>query len=61
MNIKITDECVCCGACEAINPEIFSMDTKAKINYDKIKGKEEDCLDAVLICPANAIWIEDIF
>ena len=61
MHIIITDECVNCGACEAINPKIFSVDTNlAKVNSKYIKGNEQDCIDAALICPVNAIWIYDI-
>lgn len=61
MNIKISDECVCCGACEAINPNIFSVDSKARINAEMVRGYEQDCIDAALVCPVNAIWIDEIF
>ncbi len=61
MKIKISDNCVLCGVCEAISPEVFSVDTKVKINFNNIEGKEKDCVDAALICPMNAIWIDDIF
>lgn len=61
MHIKITDDCVTCGACEAINPKIFSIETtNAKVDEKFIKGNEQDCIDAALICPVNAIWIDDI-
>ncbi len=61
MLVCITDECVCCGACEAINSEIFSIDSIARVNQNMIKGYEQDCIDAALICPVNAIWIDEIF
>lgn len=61
MIISITDECVACGACEVINPDVFSVDTTARVNSAKIKGNEDDCMDAALICPVNAIWIDEIF
>lgn len=61
MYVSVTDECVCCGACEAINPNIFSIDSIARVNCDMIEGSEQDCIDAALICPVNAIWIDDIF
>lgn len=61
MKVKITDDCVGCGACEAINPEIFLIDSQARVNNSKIGGHEQDCIDAALICPANAIWIDEIF
>ncbi len=61
MHIKITDDCVTCGACEAINPIIFSIETPcAEVDEKFIKGNVQDCIDAALICPVNAIWIDDI-
>lgn len=61
MHIIITDDCVICGACEAINPRIFTIDVNhAKVLAENIKGNEQDCIDAALICPVNAIWIDDI-
>ena len=62
MHITITDDCVNCGACEVINPKIFSVDTYcAKVDNRFTKGNEQDCIDAALICPVNAIWIDDIY
>ncbi|MDO5438064.1 MAG: ferredoxin [bacterium] len=61
MIVSVTDECVCCGACEAINPEVFSVDSTARVNSDMVQGFEQDCIDAALICPVNAIRIDDIF
>lgn len=62
MQVFITDECVTCGACEAINPDIFTMGAaRAEVMPEFIEGFEKDCIDAALICPVNAIWIDDIF
>ncbi|MCD8025006.1 MAG: ferredoxin [Candidatus Gastranaerophilales bacterium] len=61
MQIIIKDDCVCCGACETINPDIFTVDKKAKVNQKTIDINKQDCIDAALVCPANAIWIDDIF
>ncbi len=61
MNIIISEDCVACGACEAINHKVFSIDATPKVNNEYIKGNEQDCIDAALICPVNAIWIDDIF
>ena len=60
MIVSIMDGCTACGACEAINPEVFHVDSTAHVNESKIKGNEQDCIDAALICPVNAIWVEDI-
>ncbi len=60
MIVSIMDGCTACGACEAISPEVFKVDTIAHVNESKIAGNEQDCIDAALICPVNAIWVEDI-
>lgn len=54
------DGCTACGACEAINPDVFRVDDIAHVNESQIAGNEQDCIDAALICPVNAIWVEDI-
>ena len=58
MYIKILDNCSGCGACEALNNEVFEVDYKAHVREDKIKANKQDCIDAALICPENAIWID---
>ncbi len=60
MNVCIMDGCVACGACEAINSDVFSVDVIAHVNDAEVPGNEQDCIDAALVCPVNAIWIEDI-
>jgi ferredoxin len=60
MNVTIMDSCTGCGACEAINSEVFSVDTIAHVNEDAVAENEQDCIDAALICPVNAIWIDDL-
>lgn len=60
MNVCIMDGCVACGACEAINSDVFSVDVIAHVNDAEVQGNEQDCIDAALVCPVNAIWIEDI-
>lgn len=60
MLVSITDDCTGCGACSAINPEVFEIrDNFATVNQDQVEGKEDDCIDAALACPVNAIQIEE--
>ncbi|MBP7211554.1 ferredoxin [bacterium] len=60
MKVSISDKCTGCGACSAINPEIFEIyDNYATVNSDFIEGKEDDCIDAALACPVNAIHIKE--
>lgn len=60
MIVTILDGCTGCGACEAINSEVFHVDRIAHVDPSKVSGNERDCLDAAMICPTNSIWIEDL-
>lgn len=60
MIVTISSNCTGCGACSAINPEIFEInDHTATANPDFIEGNEDDCIDAALACPVNAIRIDE--
>ena len=43
-----------------IQSQVSIETTYAKVDEKFIKGNEQDCIDAALICPVNAIWIDDI-
>lgn len=60
MKVSILDGCTACGACEAICPEVFTVDNVAHADNSHVKGNEQDCIDAALVCPVNVIWVEDI-
>lgn len=60
MKVTIMDNCTGCGACEAINSDVFHVDTKAHVNERAVNKNEQDCIDAALICPVNAIWIDNL-
>ncbi|MBP3924115.1 ferredoxin [bacterium] len=56
IDIKVLDNCIGCGACSTLSPEVFEINRNfATINYDKISGHEESCIDAALFCPVGAI------
>ena len=56
MKIIVTDNCIKCGACAQINGDIFEITNYgAIINSTKINDNFEDCYDAILNCPVNAI------
>lgn len=59
MKVTILDGCTACGACEAINPDVFEVDDFAYVNQDNVAGNEQDCLDAAMACPVNVIKITD--
>lgn len=60
MIVSITSNCTGCGACAAINPEVFEISNSfATVNPDHVDGNEDDCIDAALACPVNAIRIDE--
>ena len=60
MIVRIHNRCIGCGACSAINSEIFEIkSSKAEVNDIYIDGYEDDCIDAALTCPVDAIRIDD--
>lgn len=60
MLVTISNNCTGCGACTAINSEVFEISNSfATVNPEFIEGNEDDCIDAALACPVNAIRIEE--
>lgn len=60
MIVSVSNNCTGCGACSAINPEVFEINNNvATVNQDHVEGNEDDCIDAALACPVNAIRIDD--
>jgi ferredoxin len=58
MKVKVTDDCIGCGACVAICPAVFEMDTdkmKSRVKKQPAKGDEKLVKDAVSACPVSAI------
>lgn len=58
----IKDECIGCGLCEQICPEVFTMDdegTAEAINCAIPADNEECAQEAADSCPTDAIEIEE--
>ena len=51
------EECVGCGACEEIAPEVFRLnaDGKAEVYGNVTEGNEEEVQEAIDTCPVQAI------
>jgi len=54
-----SDECISCGNCESICPEVFEipdkMEVKAGVDYSKYEKKIQEAIDS---CPTNVIKAE---
>ena len=55
------DECIGCGTCEAICPEVFKLDaSKGKSQVMKPSGGPEDLIgEAIEACPVSCIHWKD--
>lgn len=63
MKVKvIKEQCIGCGACAAIAPEVFEINDEglSTVKTEVVpKGHEEEAEDAVDSCPTSAIEKED--
>lgn len=63
MKVKvIKDQCIGCGACAAIAPEVFEINDEglSTVKIEEVpKEHEEAANDAVDSCPTSAIEKED--
>ena len=58
MKVTITDDCICCGACESICGEVFSIDDKAVVDEANVAANEDAVKEACEACPVAAIVVE---
>ncbi len=58
MKLKVNDNCIGCGACQAVCPEVFEIndDGYATTIVDEVSDDlTDDAIDAKEGCPVNAI------
>jgi len=58
MKVTISDDCICCGACESICGDVFSIADKAVVNEAAVAANEDAVKEAVEACPVAAISAE---
>lgn len=62
MKAKITEDCISCGLCSDMCPDVFEVPTGelAKVKVDEIPEDQSDCArEAADACPTSAIVIEE--
>lgn len=59
MDVEILPGCISCGACEAINSEVFVINELAHVIEENIAGNEDDCKTAAEACPVSVIKITE--
>lgn len=57
MKFKVNDNCVACGLCQGICPEVFTLDgDKAQAKNENVQGEiEKKAKEAMESCPVDAI------
>ena len=60
MRARVTEDCVSCGRCVEICPEVFEMgDDRARVKVDEIPEQYRDATQqAADECPTSAIIVE---
>ncbi len=58
MKVKVTEDCISCGACESICDAVFSIEDIAVVNEAAVSGNEDCVKEAVEACPVAAIIVE---
>ncbi len=58
MSVKITDDCIACGACESICDAVFSIEDKAVVDESAVAANEDCVKEAAEACPVGAIVVE---
>ena len=54
--VWITDDCIACGSCESVCPEVFEVFDKSTVKKDAdFKANEDGIKEAAKLCPASAI------
>ena len=58
MSVKVTEDCIACGACESICDAVFSIEDKAVVDETAV-ADNMDCVKAAAdACPVGAIVVE---
>lgn len=60
MKARVTEDCISCGRCVEICPEVFEMgDDRAQVKVDAISEEYQDATqEAADECPTAAILVE---
>ena len=58
MTVKVNDDCISCGACEAICDAVFSIEDKAVVNEAAVADNIDAVNEAAAACPVSAIEVE---
>ena len=58
MTVRVSDDCIACGACESICDAVFSIEDKAVVNEAAVADNIDGVKEAADACPVGAISVE---
>ncbi len=58
MSVKVTDDCISCGACESICDAVFSIEDKAVVDEAAVADNVDAVKGAAEACPVSGIVVE---
>jgi ferredoxin len=59
MKVRVTEDCISCGRCVEICPEVFEMGDIAVVKVDLVPPEHEEAVQqAAEECPTSAIIVE---
>jgi ferredoxin len=60
MKVSVTEECISCGLCVEMCPEVFEMHDMARPKVNPVPAEYEDAArEAADACPVDAIVVEE--
>ena len=61
MKAHITEDCISCGQCVEVCPEVFEMgEDSARVKVATVpKGEEDRAREAAEVCPVDAIVLDE--
>ncbi len=60
MELEILDNCIVCGACQAIAPDVFKIQEVCVVDKKECASNKKECIEAALLCPVSAIVYKDV-
>lgn len=58
MQVKVNDECIGCGLCESVCPQVFQMEGARSVVVDSSDEYLELAREAAESCPVAAIEVD---
>jgi ferredoxin len=61
MKAHVTEDCISCGQCVEVCPEVFEMgEDSARVKVATVpKGEEDRAREAAEVCPVDAIVLDE--